>query len=81
MELGEVQEFICKETYHLYKENRFPKKDYEIPISENDAFLLPTAEQRQRFKERYLATKALYYNEQPEFDEILERIGEYIDRL
>ncbi len=25
-------------------------------------------EQRQRFKERYLATKALYYNEQPDFD-------------
>jgi|SRR5690606_12161026 len=81
LELDEVQEFIGTEAYHLHKQNRFPKKDYEIPISENDAFLLPSVEQRQRFKERYLATKALYYKEQPEFDEILERIAQHIDRL
>lgn len=81
LELERVQEFIDTEAYHLHKQIRFPKKDYEILISENNAFLLPSVEQRQRFKERYLRTKALYYKEQPEFDEILERIGAYIDRL
>lgn len=81
LELEEVQEFIGTEAYHVHKENRFPPKDYEIPISENDAFLLPSAQQRGRFKERYLETKALYYKEQPDFDAILERIVQYIDKL
>lgn len=79
--LGSVQEFIGTANYNEHRENRFPAQDYAIPISENEAFLLSSVEQRQRFKERYLATKALYYKEQSDFDDILERIGKYIDRL
>ena len=81
LELAAVQEFLSTDAYRVHKENRFPIKDYEIPISQNDAFVLPSVEQRQRFKERYLATKALYYNEQPDFDVLIKRIGQYIDKL
>lgn len=79
--LEEVQDFIGTDAYHLHKENRFPKKDFDTPIQENEAFLLGAKEQRQRFTERFLATEALYYKGQPEFNEILERIGEHINRL
>lgn len=81
LELAAVQEFLSTDAYRVHRENRFPIKDYEIPISQNDAFVLPSVEQRQRFKERYLATKALYYNEQPDFDVLIKRIGQYIDKL
>jgi hypothetical protein len=81
LELKEVQEFIGTEAYCLHKENRFPKKDYEISISENDAFLLSSADKRERFRQRYIETRALYYTEQPDFDVLLERIDQYIDKL
>jgi hypothetical protein len=77
----DVQEFIGEETYHKHKENRFPKKDYGIPIGENEAFLLKSPEKRDRFRQRYKETEALYYKEQPDFDLLIKRIGQYIDRL
>lgn len=79
--LEEVQSFIGTEAYLLHKKNRFPKQDLEIPIRENEAFLLGSINQRQRFKDRYIATEALYYRGQPEFNEILERISEHLNRL
>lgn len=75
--LPEIQRFIGSDAYHVHKENRFPKKDYEIPIQENEAFLLSSTERRERFRQRYIKTKPLYYKKQPEFDSLLERIAEY----
>ncbi|MCY4780372.1 nucleotidyl transferase AbiEii/AbiGii toxin family protein [Sphingobacterium sp. UT-1RO-CII-1] len=77
----EICHFIGTEPYLLHKQDRFPKKDQEVPIRENEAFLLGSIEQRQRFKDRYQATAALYYKGQPEFNDILERIREHINRL
>lgn len=79
--LQAIHEFISSDAYHAHKENRFPKKDYEIPIRENEAFLLSVPEKRDRFRERYVKTKPLYYREQPEFDLLLERIAKYIHLL
>lgn len=79
--LLEVREFIGTDEYHAHKEARFPKTDLEIPIHENEAFLLNDPEQREAFKKRYIATVSLYYNGQPEFEELLARIKDNIDKL
>lgn len=76
-----VQSFIGTDAYHAHKKKRFPKADYEIPVNNNDAFLLADKDIRADFTKRYNSTAALYYKGQPPFDDLLKRIGEYIDRL
>jgi hypothetical protein len=39
-----VKAFIGTEEYQKHKEARFPPKDYEIPIADNEAFLLKKQE-------------------------------------
>lgn len=75
-----VQEFIGTDDYKKHKESRFVGKDKATIIAENRAFHL-TGEIRERFKKRYEATKTLYYNGQPPFDELLARIQQNIERL
>ncbi len=75
-----VQEFIGTDDYKRHKETRFVGKDKGAIIAENAAFLL-TGEIKERFKKRYEATKPLYYNGQPPFDELLSRIHQNIERL
>lgn len=77
----EVLEFIGSEEYLAHKERRFPKPDYEIPISKNEAFLLSSPEIRTDFTARYKTTAALYYQGQPPFDELIERIAKHIGKL
>jgi len=76
-----IIDFIGTKTYLEHKKKRFPAEDFDIPISENEAFLLNAPSLRDNFRQRYEATKALYYKGQPPFDELLSRIGEYIQRL
>ncbi len=75
-----VQEFIGTDEYKKHKEARFVGKDKAVVIAENPAFHL-SGQLRERFKERYEATRALYYNGQPPFDELLDRILQNIERL
>lgn len=77
----EVIEFIGSEEYLAHKERSFPKPDYEIPIHKNEAFLLSSPEIRADFTARYKTTAALYYQGQPPFEELLERILKYIEKL
>jgi Nucleotidyl transferase AbiEii toxin, Type IV TA system len=77
----EVLEFIGTEEYQVHKKKRFPTADYEIPIHKNEAFLLSSAEMRNDFKERYKTTAALYYQGQPDFDELIEGIAKHIEKL
>ena len=70
-----VIDFVGSETYLEHKKRRFPTEDFEIPISENEAFLLKNPALRENFRQRYELTKALYYKGQPLFDSLLERIG------
>jgi len=60
---------------------RFPKLDFEIPIAENQAFLLHDTELRKSFKNRHQSSAALYDKGQPEFDLFIDRIGEYVEKL
>lgn len=77
----EVLNFIGTPEYFKHKEKRFPKADFEIPISKNEAFLLSSAEIRADFTERYKSTAALYYQGQPDFKDLLARIVQHISKL
>ena len=76
-----VKAFIGTEEYQKHKEARFPPKDYEIPIGENEAFLLKNPELRERFIQRYKKTAKLYYKGQPDFDELLVAIGKWVEKF
>ena len=60
---------------------RFPPKDYDIPIANNEAFLLNNPELRKRFTERYKKTAALYYKGQPNFNDIHSEISKWVGKL
>lgn len=77
----EVLKFIGTEEYFSHKEKRFPKPDLEIPIHQNEAFLLSSKEDRNEFIERYNATSALYYQGQPPFEKLLKGIGIHLKNL
>jgi hypothetical protein len=76
-----VLDFIGTQDYEQHKQKRFPKTDRDIPIAENEAFLLSDPDIRKTFTERYSATSKLYYKGQPHFDEVLGPIHKYLDRL
>lgn len=76
-----VKSFIGTKEYQKHKEARFPPKDYEILIADNEAFLLKNLELRERFIKRYKKTEKLYYKGQPDFDELLVEIGKWVEKL
>jgi len=81
LENPDVLAFLGSKEYYVHKLKRFPKQDLEVPIAENQAFILLDPKQRQEFKARYQSTSALYYNGQPEFEALLNRIYQYLSRL
>ncbi|HTF86603.1 MAG TPA: nucleotidyl transferase AbiEii/AbiGii toxin family protein [Cellvibrio sp.] len=76
-----VRSFIGTDAYHAHKFTRFPKEDYQISIAENEAFILSDVTTRKLYQESYLATSALYYQEQPSFNALLERIHSMVGEL
>jgi predicted nucleotidyltransferase component of viral defense system len=76
-----VNKFIGTEEYQKHKVTRFPPKDYEILIADNEAFLLKNKELRERFIERYQKTAKLYYKGQTDFNELLAEIDKWVDKL
>ena len=77
----EVVKFIGTPEYEKHKEKRFPKADFEIPIKENEAFILSSKEIRNSYESRYKKTATLYYQGQPAFDDLISRIGAFIEKL
>ncbi len=75
-----VQAFIGTSAYHDHKQKRFRTAD-NPRITENEAFLLSAPETRRRYKQAYEETAALYYQEQPPFDKILQAIADIIETL
>lgn len=76
-----VQAFIGSEEYQKHKAIRFPSKDFDISIANNEAFLLKNPITRERFIERYKKTAKLYYKGQPDFNEVLNEIGRWVVKL
>ena len=44
-----VLDFIGTNAYYADKKNRFPEKDYNIPIARNEAFILSNPKIRDAF--------------------------------
>lgn len=76
-----VQNFIGTQEYYEHKETWFPKADFAIPVAKNEAFLVNNTELRNSIKERFKKTSTLYYSEQPDFEDLLKRIKDNIDKL
>ena len=72
--------FIGTPEYIAHKERRFRSADNPV-IAENEAFLLRNPETRKSYNAAYRSTSALYYRLQPDFAEIMAKIGEHINRM
>ncbi len=78
---SDVLEFIGSNAYSVHKSLRFPAKDLESPIQQCEALWLSDPKLKTQFEQRYKATRALYYKGQPDFNLLLERIHQHIDRF
>ncbi len=76
-----VQEFLGTDEYLIHKDKRFPKIDKSTEIQYNEAFLLSSNETRSAFRERYHATSSLYYQSQPDFDEVIKGICKHLPKM
>jgi hypothetical protein len=76
----EVRAFIGRDAYKAHKAKRFRRGD-NPNIAQNDAFVLSNPETRKAYEKAYEDTSALYYGDRPSFDQILEEIATWADRL
>ena len=65
---------VACEAFEAHRKKRFPKADYEIPLSENQAFLLSDPEDFEALKKEYVGKRALYYRGQPDFEKVMAAI-------
>ena len=72
--------FIKTDRYQTRKIERFRKSD-NLVISQNPAFLLSDSQDRKLFESEYLKVASLYYQGQPSFGDLLNRIGQHIHSL
>jgi hypothetical protein len=76
----DVQDFIGTDPYKEHKQKRFRGGDNQN-IGENQAFILSDPETRKIYADAFAKTSALYYGDKPTFEQILEEIGKWIDKL
>lgn len=81
LQLDDIQQFISTQAYLDHKLDWFPEVDLDVPLSEKEAFLLTDNKIREDFKNRYIGTSGLYYQGQPDFDEILKYIQANLKKL
>jgi hypothetical protein len=80
LDLPEVQDFMKRQAYQDRKIERFRSGD-ELVIAKNPAFTLKNSEQRDLFAREYKKSSALYYQGQPDFDQLLDRIGKHLKSM
>lgn len=78
---SEIQTFIGTPEYLAHKAARIKGADNQIPLKDHPALLLSDLEIRESFQKRYQSTSKLYYNGQPEFEQLLARIAVHLPRL
>lgn len=79
LEFPTVKEFIGSSEYNDYKKERF--RGYDTRIKNCEGFSLVDDRERDIFKLNYEKSSSLYYKGQVGFDEILSKIGDYLDQL
>lgn len=77
---ADTVQFIGTPEYLAHKEKRFRAADNPV-IAENEAFLLTDKETRDLYQSAYQSTNTLYYQSQPDFDEILDLFQKYAANL
>lgn len=77
---AEVQAFIGTEAYKTHKDRRFRGGDNPV-IAQNEAFILSDPDTRKAYVKAFSDSSVLYFGEKPTFEQILEEIGKWIDRL
>lgn len=77
----EILAFTETPEYTAHKDARIKGADKTIPIAEHPALLLKDVKTREVFKAQYKATSKLYYNGQPNFEDILARIAKHLPNL
>lgn len=75
-----VLNFIGTDAYYEHKEKRFRSSD-EKNLKKNDAFIFPNEDVKNMYMVKYQEKASLYYEEQPPFGKILERIFIHLDKL
>lgn len=78
--LDEIQDFMQQPAYAARKAQRFRTGDEQV-IARNPAFLLTDPELLRRFTQEFQRTSSLYYQEQVQFPELIQRIQENLDRM
>lgn len=80
LEMQEVKDFLDSPAYHARKQQRFRSGD-ELVIAKNPAFVLSNPVQKEVFGREYKKSSALYYQGQPDFDQLMARIKKYIHKM
>lgn len=80
LDLPEIQSFLHESAYQARKVQRFRSGD-ELVIAQNAAFILDDASLRAQFAAEFAKTSSLYYQGQPSFEEVLDRIADYRDLM
>lgn len=80
LEHPDVITFIGTPEYQAWKEHRF-RKDDNLIIAENEAFLLSDPETREQYTLAYLATASLYFGGEIPFNAILKKIQNHMGKL
>lgn len=75
-----VLAFIGTENYLVHKNKRFRSADEKV-IAKNNAFTIPNPEIKQLFSNEFAKKSAMYFGNQPKFDEILQKIAQCISKL
>lgn len=76
----EVQAFIGTDAYKAHKAKRFRTAD-NPNLTQNQAFVLSDPETRKAYAKAYANTSPLYYGDKPSFDQILDAIAAWRERL
>jgi len=79
LESDRVTSFIGTDKYKERKAQRFRSENQDI--ASNDAFTLPNLDVRRIYEQEYLKNAGLYYRGQVSFQEILDRISQFIPKL
>lgn len=80
LENERILSFIGSKEYTAHKQLRFRTKD-EINIKKNPAFALSDSAVKQLYSNEFKKKSALYFENQPSFIDVLQRITRYIEKL
>ena len=73
-----VRAFAETDAFETHRRKRFPKVDYDKRLSENQAFLLSDPEDFEALKKEYVGKRALYYQGQPDFENVMTTIRDWV---